>query len=233
MAPDTTTGCNGNPIKGLQASATDLGTLTSVGATASFTACTQYFSKYSVSVSPAGVVSVPASPVVPTSPAEDMPYSTLITATAVANGTATITVRDKKGNTQSVTVTVAIPSASGIITFSQTSPYNFGTGFSDANATITESGYSGTFSITACSGTGTEPGGCVVLTTPSSSEADCSDVGAANENRLSLGIISFSPTTLSLGSHPIGTGEGALQCTATVSDTLSHSATFTITAPAQ
>ena len=106
---------------GLQVSTTDLGTITSVGATASFTACTRYFSTYTISVSPAGVVSLPSSPVTPTKPAGDAPWSALITAKAVASGTATITVMDKKGMIKTVKVTVTLGPSQIYYTYLNTS----------------------------------------------------------------------------------------------------------------
>lgn len=106
VGPSTTGNCASLPIKGLQVSTTDLGTLTSIGATTSFTACTQYFSKYTLSASPSGIVSVPST-VTPTQPT-GVGWFASITVTAVAQGTATITVTDKKGNHASVSVTVAV-----------------------------------------------------------------------------------------------------------------------------
>jgi hypothetical protein len=75
-----------------------------------FTACTQYFSNYTVTVSPSGVLTAPTSPstVTPTEPANGTIYFANITVTAGAScGNATITIKDKKRNTQSVNVSVA------------------------------------------------------------------------------------------------------------------------------
>ncbi|HZV80418.1 MAG TPA: hypothetical protein VFF60_12510 [Candidatus Binatus sp.] len=226
-------GCTLTPIKNLQVSATDLGTLTSAGANASFTACTQSFSNYTVTVAPAGIVSLsPSSPVTPTEPPNGTAYSATITVTALANGTATITITDKKGNVKTVTVTVAVPT--GIITFNPASPENFAAGFQNGIIAISEGGYSGGFSITACSGTGGTPGGCSLVPAPqdhfNGGIVDCSNGSSGNQNRLSAEIQTSAPTTLLLNSDPVGTA-AAISCTVTVSDSFGHHADYTFTAP--
>jgi hypothetical protein len=75
-----------------------------------FTACTQYSSKYTITVSPSGVLTAPTSPstVTPTEPANGTTYSATVTVTAGATAckNATITIKDKRGNTQTVNVSV-------------------------------------------------------------------------------------------------------------------------------
>src|SRR5436305_14325194 len=82
-----------------------------VSESATFTACTQYATDFAVAVAPAGVITVtaagPAGRV-----ADGLPYKQAFTVTAAAGAagrTATITVTDKKGATQAVTVTVVPP----------------------------------------------------------------------------------------------------------------------------
>jgi sugar lactone lactonase YvrE len=82
-------------------------TLTSTATPGTFTACTRHSSSYAVSVSPAGVVQVPAK-VWPVK-GRDATYAATISVGALANGTATITVTDDRHNSAKVPVVVSLP----------------------------------------------------------------------------------------------------------------------------
>jgi DNA-binding beta-propeller fold protein YncE len=99
------TPCGTPPIRGLQVTATSL-TLTSANLTSQFTACTQDQGRYDITVSPAGVVSVPSS-VTPSAGTVGI-KSAIIAVTALESGNATITVTDKKGTSATVLVTVTL-----------------------------------------------------------------------------------------------------------------------------
>lgn len=74
-----------------------------------FIACTQYFSKYTITVSPSGILTAPTSPssVTPTEPSGGTTYSATVTVTAGTTcGNATITVKDKRGTIKTVSVHV-------------------------------------------------------------------------------------------------------------------------------
>jgi hypothetical protein len=145
----------------------------------------------------------------------------------VANGTATITITDKKGNTQSVTVTVKL-GPSGIITFSPGSPFNFAAGLApDQFVTISEAGYSGSFSVTACAGTGNP---CGVSSGSGYTNANCANGSPGNQNALTAAINVALPTELVLSTNPQGSA-AALSCTVTVSDSFGNHADYTFTAP--
>lgn len=109
--------CAWEPTRELRVSPTHL-TL-KVGARATFTACTRYFSVYTIDATPDGIVSVPSS-VTPEQCRDDddravapsdggdrnRGWCATITVTALAAGSAVITVTDRKHNRARVTVTV-------------------------------------------------------------------------------------------------------------------------------
>ena len=97
------TSCEPPPVQSLEVTAASL-TLTSANLTSQFTACTQYQSTYTITVSPSGVVSVPSS-VTPSTGTNGI-KSAIIAVTALASGNATITVTDKNGTDAKVLVTV-------------------------------------------------------------------------------------------------------------------------------
>src|SRR5579864_9063170 len=80
--------------------------LTSTSVPGQFTACTRHFSKYTVSATPSGIVSVPGS--VAPKKLGALFYAATINVGAVAAGNATITVSDQWHRSASVSVTVTL-----------------------------------------------------------------------------------------------------------------------------
>lgn len=95
--------CTRAPVQSLQITPTSL-TLASKGS-AQFTACTQYESTYTLTASPNGIVSVPAS-VTPTVGPNGIKSATISVTAGAICGSGSITVQDKKGNKQTVSVNV-------------------------------------------------------------------------------------------------------------------------------
>lgn len=102
--------CNVAPIKALTVTPSALSIV--VGDSATFLACTQYQSSYTVASSNADVAAVPST-VTPVSAAIDQPFiATVIVrvpASAEIGATATITLTDKKGAKATVAITVVAP----------------------------------------------------------------------------------------------------------------------------
>jgi hypothetical protein len=150
--------CTKVPVNGLQVTQTSL-TLAPTGS-AQFTACTQYSSKYTITVSPSGVLTAPSSPstVTPTVPQNTSIFSANITVTAGPTcGSATITVKDKKGNKQTVSVHVSGCSQ----TFTFTAPGGVQTFTVPSGVTQITADAVGASGGTGCSDEGnlTNPGG--------------------------------------------------------------------------
>src|SRR5215469_4292173 len=99
--PLDATVCTKTPVMNLQVTPTSL-TIAPNGS-ASFTACTQYATTYSLKVAPKGFVSVPAS-VTPTTQATTIKAATISVTAGSTCGSGTITVTDKKNDKQIVSV---------------------------------------------------------------------------------------------------------------------------------
>jgi len=115
--PLDSTVCTKTPVMNLQVTPASL-TIAPNGS-ASFTACTQYATTYSLKVAPKGFVSVPAS-VTPTTQPTTIKAATISVTAGSTCGSGTITVTDKKNDKQIVNVSILCSQAFSYTGASQT-----------------------------------------------------------------------------------------------------------------
>lgn len=206
VAPTASTPCTAPPIKGLQVSTKSL-TL-APGAAGQFVACTQFYSAYTITASTAGIVSF-SSPVNPVELPAGLYAATIAVTAGQQGGSTTLTVKDKRGDSAQVTVTVVTP-------ITLTCPGTGAAGATGVSCTYVNSGYNGGYTTSASTATcsaGSASNGsftvtdstaenCIVTLTPTSGP----------QSPVQATIQFVGPLTLSCGSSGVVNGTG-VSCT--------------------